>query len=182
MLPSRRLLLVALAATIVGSAAARGADPTWYGGIELGSKGIKLVALPIDDQGRPGLGRSTTLVDNVTLGGPLKDGGFSEDVLEDAHDSVKKFYDQLTRTGEGDRPAIPPERIWIVASSGLVASKANNMDALKDAVRRASGGHKELQSISTRREVELEIRARSPETSGATRSWWTSATATPSSG
>src|SRR5205807_1601018 len=98
---------------------ARGAEPTIYGGIEIGSKGIKAIAIPIDSSGIPNLAGlrklPKTVVTNVTLAA-RKDGNFVPEALEEAGAAVHDYYKYLT--GE---LRISPDRIWIVASSGLIA-------------------------------------------------------------
>ena len=146
--------------------ATQGAEPEWYAGIEIGSKGIKVVALPIGENGKPDLNRLVkklphSLLNNVTLG-DLKDGKFRPEAIEEAQAAVKDFYEQLTSVGDAKRPKLRPENIWIVASSGLVIDKPSNYSALEEAVKAASGGAKTLQAIDQKREVELLMRGAIP--------------------
>ena len=72
--------LATLLAIVAMSAEA--AEPLLYGGIEIGAKGVKGVAIPIDDTGIPNLTNlrklKHTAVNNVTLV-ERKDGKFRED-------------------------------------------------------------------------------------------------------
>jgi hypothetical protein len=141
-------------------------DSEWYAGIDVGSKGIKAVALPIDPSGKPDLHRTVSklphkAINNVTLK-DLKDGKFRPAAIEDARAAVQDFYEQLTRGDEPKRPPIKPANIWIVASSGLVKDKPANFSELEQAVRDATGGANVLEQITARREMELLMRGAIP--------------------
>jgi len=145
-------------ATFVLVAPARG-DSEWYAGIDVGSKGIKVVALPIDESGKPDLHRVVSklphkAINNVTLK-DLKEGKFRPAAIEEARAAVQEFFEQLTRGDEPRRPPIKPANIWIVASSGLLQRKPANFSELEEAVRDATGGAKVLEKITVRRETEL---------------------------
>lgn len=164
--PSARAVAVfALMLTAVGAPALRGAE-TWYAGIDVGAKGIKVVALPVDEAGRPDLHRIVgklphRAVNNVTLK-DLKDGKFRPAAIEEARAAIKDFFEQLTRGDGSGRPAIDPGRIWIVASSGLLRDRPSNFRELEEAVLEATGGARALYQITARREMELLMRGAIP--------------------
>jgi hypothetical protein len=134
-------------------------EPLIYGGIEVGSKGIKVVAVPIDDDGAPDLSKKVlnlphAAVINVTLADRDAKGNFRPEAIADAGSAIADFHRQLS----GDLK-IPPERLWVVASSGLtIKGVPANMDELRKAVAKATGGEEALEEIDQRKEVELLIR------------------------
>lgn len=138
----------------------------WYAGIDIGSKGIKVIALPIHADGKPDLHRMVSklphrAVNNVTLK-DLKDGRFRQAAIDEARAAVKDFYSHLTEVGVPNGPKIKPQNVWIVASSGLLMGKPSNLDELKKAIREATGGAREPQEISQKQEVELLLRGSIP--------------------
>jgi hypothetical protein len=156
----------------------RAGETTWYGGIEIGSKGIKMVAIPVDsktgkidlakrkeasntgkvdpDPAKQIQGLKIKKVADVGLVN-LKDGNFRPEALEEAREAVEGFYAYLS----GDLK-IPPSQICVVTSSGLTAEEPKNFDALVAAVAKATGGEVPLQRITQRTEVELMIRGAVP--------------------
>jgi hypothetical protein len=149
---------------------ARGGGAEWFAGIDVGAKGIKVIALPIDEAGKPDLhqlvkdlpGRHHQAVNNVTLK-DLKDGKFRPEAIAEAQAAIKDFYEQLTRRGVPNGTTIKPENIWIVASSGLLKGRPSNLGELEQAVRAATGGAKALEPIPQKREVELLMRGAIPK-------------------
>ncbi len=144
----------------------RGGETEWYAGIEIGAKGIKVIALPIGEDGKPDLNRLVkklphAFVNNVALG-DLKEGMFRPEAIDDAEAAVKDFYQQLTTVADAKRPKLRPENIWIIASSGLLMLKASNYPALEEAVKKATGGAKALLAITQKREMELLMRGAIP--------------------
>jgi hypothetical protein len=140
-------------------APAGAAEPLLYGGIEIGAKGIKVVAVPIEDNGTPDLSRKVlnlphVAVNNVTLADRDARGNFRADAIVEAGAAVADFHRQLRQNLK-----IPPERLWVVASSGLtIKGEPGNMDELRAAVSKATGGEEILEEIDQRREVELLVR------------------------
>ena len=158
------LSLIAFALAL--TPAARGAEAEWYAGIELGSKGIKVVALPVDAAGKPELNRLVKklphkALNNITLG-DLKEGKFRPEAIEEAEAAVKDFYEQLTGVADANHPKLSPANIWIVSSSGLLIDRPSNYPDLEMAVKRATGGAKSLLAITQKREVELLMRGAIP--------------------
>jgi hypothetical protein len=150
----RGLLVWLLAVVFPMPAGAAGA--LLYGGIEIGAKGIKGVAIPIDESGKPNLGDLRklphTAINNVTLA-DLKGNKFREDALVEAHAAVRDYYKHLTGVLN-----VPPERIQIVASSGLTSGgRPSNFEELRKAVADATEEAKELIEIDQATEVELLI-------------------------
>jgi hypothetical protein len=145
--------------TLAAASTALADEPRMYGGIEVGSKGIKVVAVPIDENGAPDLTKKVLNlphvgVNNVTLADRDSHGKFRADALAEAGAAVADFYRHLR--GE---MRIPPERIWVVASSGLTSDGVpENMDELREAIARATDGEKHLEEIDQHKEVELLIR------------------------
>jgi hypothetical protein len=163
----RFLVLSWIALPAVAAApAAIGGEPEWYAGIDVGSKGIKVIALPIDAEGKPDLHRLINklpheAVNNVALK-DLKDGKIRRAAIEEARAAVGDFYRQLTQAGVPNGPKIKPENVWIVASSGLTMNRPINFDELKGALHEATGGAKEVREISQRNEIELLMRGAIP--------------------
>ncbi len=145
--------------TLAAASTAVADEPRMYGGIEIGSKGIKVVAVPIDENGAPDLTRKVlnlphVAVNNVTLADRDSHGNFRADALQEAGAAVADFYRHLR-----EEMKIPPDRIWVVASSGLTAGDVpKNMDELRKAIVKATGGEKQLEEIDQHKEVELLIR------------------------
>jgi hypothetical protein len=150
-----------LTSLVVLPARSRGAETALFGGIEIGSKGVKAVALPIDASGAPDLNPRLPLkaVDNVSLGDRGADGKFRPKAIEDVRTAVAGFYKTLSRELK-----IPPERIYVVASSSLFAADASpdNINALRKAVAEATGGAEELLQVDQETEVDLLIRGAIP--------------------
>ena len=115
------------------------AEPTWYGGIEIGSKGIKMVAIPYDAQGRldlahkleagtgkkanadpgraiEGLKKQTTDIGLVILD---KDNNFKAETIQEAKAAVAAFHEFLRV-----QKKVKPENLWVVASSGLTSKRS----------------------------------------------------------
>jgi uncharacterized protein (TIGR03000 family) len=120
-----------------------------YGGIEIGSKGVKATVvefLPtkLDIEPTPPKLSKTS---NTTIAA-LKDGKYQEDAIADTADAVEKFYKQLQEEFK-----VAPENIFIVGSSGL--PNASNRDALVAAVKEKTG--KTMSFITVDQEVGLTI-------------------------
>ena len=153
------ILLQLICCTFVAMSA-RGTDPPlMYGGIEIGSKGIKVVAVPIDEKGAPDLTRKViklphVAVNNVTLADRDAKGNFRADAIAEAAAAVADFHRELSGNLN-----IPPERLWIVSSSGLTLNGVpGNMVDLRKAIFKATGGEENMEEIDQRKEVELLIR------------------------
>jgi hypothetical protein len=148
------------------SAAPAGTPETLHGGIEIGSKGIKAVVVRVRPPGAGGPSfelAAPPLTANPTLVAGLKETGmFAPDVLRDAARVVATFCERL-----GNDHKVPPERIFVVASSGLLETIKERSDLLEtnrkhlaEAIRTAAG--KEVVFIDVARELELTFRGTVP--------------------
>ncbi|TWT30289.1 hypothetical protein KOR34_48470 [Posidoniimonas corsicana] len=119
-----------------------------FGGIEIGAKGVKWVAIDLElgDARNP-----VTIVDsgdeNTTLSA-LEGPSFNLDALGDTIQTVGGFYRRLH-----EELQVPEHQIFIVVSSGL--PKAENLQALKDGV--AEFTKHSLDVLSVEEEVRLGI-------------------------
>jgi hypothetical protein len=112
---------------IAWAGASIAADPARYGGIEIGSKGVKAVVVEV---GSPD--NLLESVANTTISeGVAKSGEFATVAIEETAEVVKKFADQIKQKG------VPPERITLIGSCGL--PKASNRAALEKAATEAAG-------------------------------------------
>ncbi len=135
----------------LGSASKAAADAQRFGGIEIGSKGIKWLAVEIDDARAANPVKLLGTGDVNTTLSRLRGNLFAQDALEDTASAVQKFFDKLASPqGFGVRRG----HIFIVASSGLPIPA--NMDALKDLIRQKTGIG--LEVLSVENEVRLAIR------------------------
>lgn len=108
-----------------------------YGGIEIGSKGVKATILEAkynqptneDDPGRTVQESMPLETTNTTLMADLdKDGNFSKTALEDTVKAVKSYYDKLRSQN------VTPEQIYIIGSSGLLKANQASRDALSSKI------------------------------------------------
>jgi hypothetical protein len=139
----------------------RADEASWYGLIEIGATGIKVVALPIDAAGSADLAQVVKklphkAVNNVALK-DLKGGKYQPEAIAEAGAAVKDFYENLTQ-----KRNVPPEHIFIVASSGVTMNKPVNFNELASAVAAATGGAKTLEEISLKEEAEHSIQGAIP--------------------
>jgi exopolyphosphatase/pppGpp-phosphohydrolase len=132
-----------------------------YGGLEIGSKGIKAIVVEAFPDPTYGIdvrevGKSetinTTLVRN--LGQTKK---FDEQALKETAEALKKFQERMLKEDH-----IPAENIYVAASSGLFAPldaegelKKKNKDILGAMVKEVTG--KAIEFLDVQREVELSI-------------------------
>lgn len=118
-----------------------------YGGIEVGSKGIKATAIRISENEE---GYSVKLVYaevvNTTIM-QLKDNKFAPEVIRDTVIAIGKLLLRMK-----DEHKVPPDRINIVGSSGL---RADNPEDLIKAVRDKTG--KSMVFLDVESEVQLSI-------------------------
>ncbi len=130
--PAARGLGLAIALVISGASPSGAADPARYGGIEVGSKGIKAVVVEVD----PASGAVKTLMEgntNTSLAQDVnKSGVFAADAIEETAEAVGKFASRIK-----DEFHVPTDRIALIGSSGL--PKATNRDAMAQAVASAAG-------------------------------------------
>jgi hypothetical protein len=151
-----------------GGAAAPDEPGQLYGGIEVGSSGVKATVIelfPHKDLGYDYRSISKKSLDTKVVTGLAKAGQFDRAALDDTVNAVQTFYTQMT--GEQQ---VPPERVFIVGSSGLLKALRDRKDlkddareelirknqaALAEPVEKRTG--KKMEFIDVRKEVELAI-------------------------
>jgi hypothetical protein len=137
-----------------------------YGGIEIGSKGIKSVVVrgrtgvvqgPASELAAPVQTANTTLVSHLAETGIL-----NPDALRDTVRVVGRFHERLRQDQK-----IPPERIYIIVSSGLfspIQDKPEQIETnkrhLADAVRKETG--QDVVFLNKSQDLELTFRASVP--------------------
>src|SRR2546430_180763 len=92
-----------------------------HGGIEIGAKGVKATVVDVSE-GPEGLDARVLMGDtrNTTLvAGLASSGRFSPDALEETGAAVSRFAAQMEK-----KYKVPPERIYVVGSSGLFSALA----------------------------------------------------------
>jgi hypothetical protein len=132
-----------------------------YGGIEVGSKGVKATAIRVS----PGVeGYNVKLiyaeVINTTLM-QLKENKFAPEVIKETVEAIQKLIARM-KSGYG----LSDDRISIIGSSGL---RADNPDDLIQAVKEKTG--KEMEFLDVESEVQLSIVGTIPQRV-RTRSGW----------
>ena len=165
-----------------------------FGGIEIGSKGIKAVVVRVKETDKKATAyeivaqlpsAKTTLVTN------LKETGILDlTAMQETVSAVTKYHERFQKDH-----GLPPERTFILASPGVFAVLENKNDLiatnkkhLSDAVRKATG--KEIEYLDTKQELELTFRAMVPPNelddalmidigSGAARAGYSEGTQTP---
>ncbi len=146
----RRLMFLGLALVAIASTT-RG--DTWYGGIEIGPGGVKMVAIPIDDKGRP---IALKIIEDER---PVDLGQFREAEMRQVAAVVEAFHTRLAERG------VSPKRLWIVAGSDLDLGKGQaNYDLLAKAVKKATGDDEELIRLNRDDEFNQMIRGAVPST------------------
>ena len=131
----------------VAQATAQGEPGELYGGIEIGSKGVKATVIRVTE-GEEGniIKLIYAEVVNTTLM-QLKDNKFAPDVIRDTVQAVQRLHGRMLAEYK-----VPEERINIIGSSGL---RADNPQDLVQAVRDKLG--KPLSFLDVEAEVQLSI-------------------------
>lgn len=140
-------LLVTPRLLVQAQAVTPNAQGTVYGGIEVGSKGIKATAIHVTE-GDEGYNVKLIYAEvvNTTLM-QLKDNKFVPDVLRDTMQAVGKLLARMK-----DEYGVPTDRISIIGSSGL---RADNPQDLVNAIREKTG--KTMSFLDVETEVQLSI-------------------------
>lgn len=141
-----------------------------HGGVEIGAKGVKATVVQATNQAnglqlKIELGKTT----NTTLAAGLASSGqFDPQALEETVRAVSQFFTQIR-----DEHKVPPERIYLVASSGLFAPLKDKPDLLQanhqrlsEAIKKATG--KSLDFLDSTREAELTIAGVLPKSANDT--------------
>jgi hypothetical protein len=131
-----------------------------YGGIEIGSNGIKVTV--IDKFKDPELGFDFNVLfeqeaNTQIVTGMANTGRFDVEALKDSVAAVKRFYELLRNEHK-----VPAERIFLVGSSGLFGVLKDKPDLIRTAQRELSAAvfdavGKKPDFIDADREVELSI-------------------------
>jgi hypothetical protein len=120
------------------------------GGIEIGSKGVKMTVVELAEKpGGPAKVLQSAIVNTTISAGVVKTGRYSPDAIHETAEAAGVFARRLR--GEF---GLGSDRIRVVGSSGLPS--ASNRQELIDAVSQATG-LPPMEIISTCREVELTI-------------------------
>jgi exopolyphosphatase/pppGpp-phosphohydrolase len=150
-------IVVLLLALLGGTPAAA----ALYGGIEIGAKGVKAIALDVTSSAAgPEIKVLMTGTQNTTLtAGLAASKKFSARALEDTAAAVTKLLNKMQKEHH-----IPRANIFVVGSSGLFSAISGdkeatdaNRKALMAAIRSASG--EPMSFVDVRREAELTINA-----------------------
>jgi hypothetical protein len=130
-----------------------------HGGIEIGAKGIKATVLDVtsDTDGFELTIKLAETTNTTLVAGLARTGQFDPKTVEETASAVGRYFNKM----KADFQA-PPERIYIVGSSGLfspVQDKPDqvkaNQQTLSEAIRKATGAT--MAFIDAKREVELSI-------------------------
>lgn len=118
-----------------------------YGGIEIGSKGVKATAIRVaeDEEGYKVKLLYAEVVNTTLM--QLKDNKFAPDVIGDTVQAAQKLLARMK-----DEHRVPADRLYIVGSSGL---RADNPQDLVNAVRERTGKTMTFLDIDT--EVQLSL-------------------------
>ena len=120
------------------------------GGIEIGSKGVKMTVIELGE--KPGDASKvvdTGIIDTTIASGAAKTGKFSPEAIQETAAAAGVFAKKL----RGDM-GLKPDQIVVVGSSGLPS--AENRKDLVDAVKAATG-LPAMDFITTEREIDLTI-------------------------
>jgi len=127
------------------------ANDNLYGGIEIGAKGVKAIALqvsPLEDGYYEVESRMPIKDKNTTIMAGVKETGrFAAEAIKETAQAVNEFFKEIRDTFK-----VPVEHIYIAGSSGL---QANNKDELAAAIEKLIG--KKMIFLDTQSEVEYSI-------------------------
>jgi hypothetical protein len=132
-----------------------------YGGIEVGSKGVKATAIRVTDS-KEGYGIKLIYAEvvNTTIM-QTKDNKFVPEVIRDTAQAVNKLYTRMQQEYK-----VPKERIGIIGSSGL---RADNPLDLVNAVKETTG--KTMSFLDVESEVQLSLVGTIPQRYRVRRGW-----------
>lgn len=118
-----------------------------HGGIEIGAKGIKSIAVRITGDER---GYSVNILNTEVLNTTIvqtKNGKFTPEAIRETGSVAQRFYQRLRQDYR-----IPPEHIHIAGSSGLIG---DNLQELAEEVRKRTG--QEMAFLDVETEAQLRI-------------------------
>ncbi len=121
-----------------------------YGGVEIGSKGVKSVVVELikEKEGYDANIRQSEPINTGITKGMEKTKKFSSEAIADTVKAVKTLYMEIK-----EKDKVSPDHIYIIGSSGI--SVAENKEELSEKVLTATG--KEMVFISVETEVTLAI-------------------------
>jgi tetratricopeptide (TPR) repeat protein len=115
---------------------------TVYGGVEIGSKGVKAQAYKIALKGDEFYDLNEILRESINttiISGVKESGKFSKEGIEETAQAVKTFVDKLKEKG------VPAENIFIIASSAIAS--VENKDELANRVKELTGYNLEFLTV-----------------------------------
>src|SRR5262245_13814869 len=133
-----------------------------HGGIEIGAKGIKSIAVRITGEER---GYTVNILNTELLNTTLvqtKNGKFTPEAIRDTGVVTQRFYQRLRQDYR-----IPPEQIHIVGSSGLIG---DNPQDLAEEVRKRTG--QEMTFLDVETEAQLRIAGSIPRRYRIGNTWY----------
>jgi hypothetical protein len=156
---SQRFTILAWCLAASGFLAPSALGAELHGGIEIGAKGVKATVVEAIGEGDDieFKVKSAGTTNTALAAGVDKVGRFDPKALATTVQAIKKYHDQLRKEFK-----VAPERIHVVASSGLFAAIADkpqrieaNQRSLSEAVKKNIGVN--LTFIDVKREAELSI-------------------------
>lgn len=133
-----------------------------HGGIEIGSKGVKAIAIRITEEDEDYSVKilyaeivNTTLVQT-------KNGKFTPEAIQDTANAVQRFYQRLQQEHR-----VPKDHIYIVVSSGVAG---DNPQELSDEIARRTGQTPPFLEVDT--EVQLTVAGAIPKRYKSGRIWY----------
>jgi hypothetical protein len=161
------LLFISLLLTCLSPAQAqarRPASPTeeLYGGIEVGAKGIKSIAVRITDDEK---GYSVKILSAEVINTTIvqtKNGKFTPEAVRETGSVIQRFYQRLQQDYR-----IPTEQIHIAGSSGLIGE---NLQDLAEEVRKRIG--RVMQFLDVETEAQLRIAGSIPRRYRVGNTWY----------
>lgn len=133
-----------------------------HGGIEIGAKGIKSIAVRITGDER---GYSVNILNTEVLNTTIvqtKNGKFTPEAIRETGSVTQRFYQRLRQDYR-----IPPEQIHIAGSSGLIG---DNPQELADEVRKRTG--QEMTFLDVETEAQLRIAGSIPRRYRVGSTWY----------
>jgi hypothetical protein len=132
------------------------------GGIEIGSKGVKAIAVRVSGE-EEGYNVKILYAEIInTTPSQTKDGKITPQALRDTVAAVERFHQKLSQEHR-----IPPDHLHIVGSSGLIA---DNLHELAEEIRKKTGQTVTFLDVET--EVQLSIAGSIPKRYKSGQKWY----------